>query len=147
MPILINNGFKEQLRRNSVALISLFIAVSSLSYNTWRNERSEYNRNQRLASIQVLLKLGELQELVFHNHYDGDSSIAGNPRTGWALVLTIQDLSQVLESPLPESADTLSAAWASHWNLLGRNQISADAILDSIEDVRDDTKGLLRRLD
>ena len=35
----------EQLRRNTVALISIVIAVSSLSYNTWRNEKTEYNRN------------------------------------------------------------------------------------------------------
>ena len=43
--------FREQLQRNAVALISLFVAVSSLSYNTWRNEQSEFNRNQRQASF------------------------------------------------------------------------------------------------
>lgn len=47
--------FKDQLQRNLVAIISLFIAVSSLGYNTWRNDKTEYNRNQRLASLEVLL--------------------------------------------------------------------------------------------
>ena len=46
----------EQVRRNLGALISVFIAVSSLSYNTWRNEETEHNRNQRMASFEVLRK-------------------------------------------------------------------------------------------
>lgn len=51
----------EQLRRNRVALISLVVAITSLSYNTWRNEASEDNRTQRLVSIEILLKIGELE--------------------------------------------------------------------------------------
>jgi uncharacterized membrane protein YebE (DUF533 family) len=41
-------NIKEQVRRNAVALISLVIAITSLGYNTWRNEASENNRTQRL---------------------------------------------------------------------------------------------------
>ena len=41
-------SLKEQFRRNMVALISLVIAITSLGYNTWRNEASEANRTQRL---------------------------------------------------------------------------------------------------
>jgi hypothetical protein len=145
--VVVNSSFKEQVRRNSVALISLFVAVSSLSYNTWRNERSEYNRNQRVSSFEVLLKLGDLQQLVFHNHYDRDAENKGNPRTGWAIVLTIQDLSTVLESPLPDSAKELVAVWGSHWSHLGDSQDSADAILSGIEKVRADTLALLGDLD
>lgn len=48
---------KEQLQRNTVAIISLAVAVTSLGYNTWRNEASEHNRNQRLVSIELLLML------------------------------------------------------------------------------------------
>ena len=145
--MVVNSSFKEQVRRNSVALISLFVAVSSLSYNTWRNERSEYNRNQRVSSFEVLLKLGDLQQLVFHNHYDHDSKDKGNPRTGWALVLTIQDLSTVLESPVPDSSKVLVGVWGDHWSQLGDSQGSADAILSSIENVRADTLALLGDLD
>ena len=145
--MVVNSSFKEQVRRNSVALISLFVAVSGLSYNTWRNERSEYNRNQRVSSFEVLLKLGELQQLVFHNHYDRDSDDKGNPRTGWALVLTIQDLSTILESPVPESSQELVAVWGDQWSQLGDSQDSADAILSSIEKLRADTLTLLGDLD
>ena len=69
------NSIIDQLRRNAVALISLVIAVSSLSYNTWRNEKTEDNRNQRFAAFEILLKLGELQQVVFHHHYDKDKSV------------------------------------------------------------------------
>jgi len=147
MPAGTDNSFKEQLRRNSVALISLVVAMSSLSYNTWRNEQTEYNRNQRLVSIEILVKLEELQELVFYNHYDRDSQSRGNPRSGWAKALTIRDLAQILEHPLPTSAKSLAEAWSRHWQGLGSNQASADAILASIEDVRNDARELLRSLD
>jgi hypothetical protein len=51
---------KGQLRRHSVALVSLFVAFSSLAYNTWRNEKTEMNRNVRTAGVEMLLQLGEL---------------------------------------------------------------------------------------
>ena len=145
--VVIKASFREQIQRNSVALISLFVAVSSLSYNTWRNELSEYNRNQRVSSFEILLKLGELQELVFHNHYDRDAENKGNPRTGWALVLTIRDLSAILESPVPESSKELVAVWGGNWIRLGDSQESADAILSGIEKVRADALVLLGDLD
>ena len=50
-----NNSVFEQLRRNAVALISLVVALSSLGYNTWRNEQTEANRNERQAAFEVLL--------------------------------------------------------------------------------------------
>ncbi len=146
-PTRSNTRFIEQVRRNLVALISVFIAVSSLSYNTWRNEESEHNRNQRMASFEVLLKIGELQELVFHSHYDRDVVEKGAPRTGWALVLTIRDLSGVLEAPLPGISERLVATWGEHWQGLGADQASADAILGGIEEVRVETLVLLRELD
>ena len=53
-----STNLMDQLRRNRVALISLAVAIISMSYNTWRNEASEANRTQRLVSIEILLKLG-----------------------------------------------------------------------------------------
>ncbi|MDH3758886.1 MAG: hypothetical protein OES93_13620, partial [Gammaproteobacteria bacterium] len=91
--------FKQQVQRNIVALISVFIAVSSLSYNTWRNEKSEHNRNQRQASFEVLLKLGELRELVYHLEYDRAVIERSTERTGWVTVFVVRDLASVLEDP------------------------------------------------
>ena len=105
----------EQVRRNAVALISLAVALSALSYNTWRNEKSETNRNHRQAAFEILSKLNQLQQVVFHRHYDKDETDKGNPRLGWTIVLTIGDLSQLLEAPMPEKAQMLRATWGSNW--------------------------------
>ena len=143
-----NNSIREQLRRNAVALISLVVAITSLGYNTWRNEQSESNRNQRLASFEVLLKIGELEELVFHSIYDPEVAGAGSARTGWSLVLTIRDLSKVIAKPVPDSADNLHKVWDSHWR--GIQQQSGDsekAVRDAIAAVRAATLAGLDRLD
>ncbi len=140
-------GFLQQVRRNAVALISLVVALSSLGYNTWRNELTEYNRNQRQSAFEILLKLGELQQVVFHSHYDQDIKDKGNPRTGWAYVLVVQDLAQVLMPPMPATSDRLQSVWSEHWSALGVEQASADAILAEIDAVREETLRQLHGLD
>lgn len=105
----------EQLRRNAVALISLVIAITSLGYNTWRNEHTEDNRNQRWASFEILLKLGELRELINYIHFDCNLSFRGNPRSGWVIVEAIEDLTLILEDMTPESASRLKSAWSDNW--------------------------------
>ena len=137
----------EQLRRNTVALISIVIAVSSLSYNTWRNEKTEENRNQRFAAFEVFLKLGELQQVVFHSHYDKDRSDKGNPRTGWSYVLTVRDLSRIMQPPLAVTADELLAIWSENWEGLGEKQKNVDLIMDGIDKVRSETLILLESLE
>lgn len=135
----------EQVRRNAVALISLVVALSSLGYNTWRNEQSEANRNVREATFQTLVKLGELQEVVFFGHYDNDLS-RGNPRRGWAHVLTLYDLSQVVPAPVPEAADQLKTTWADHWEGLGRKEADFNAIDQATDRLRQATLEVLGQL-
>jgi hypothetical protein len=142
-----NDSVLEQLRRNAVALISLVVALSSLGYNTWRNEQTEDNRNQRFAAFEILLKLGELQQVVFHGHYDRDSSDKGNPRTGWSYVLTVRDLSQVMGQPMTDVADELLATWSTHWQELGNSQDGADSVIAGIDRAREQTLELLRSLE
>jgi hypothetical protein len=140
------NSILEQLRRNTVALISLVVAISSLSYNTWRNEATEENRNLRVAAFEILLKLGELQQVVFHSHYDKDLE-KGNPRTGWAYALTIRDLARVLPAPMPGEAEALLEVWGDNWVGLGDEQQQADAIMSALEHTRNETLSLLQSLD
>ena len=71
----------RQLRENAVALTSLLLVVIGLAYNTWRNEQTEFNDNIRAAGFEILVKLGELERVVFHNHYDKDEE-RGSPRAG-----------------------------------------------------------------
>lgn len=139
--------FIDQLRRNRVALISLVVAIISLSYNTWRNEASEDNRTQRLVSIEILIKLADLQKVVWHNHYDGDTENKGNLRTGWAIVLTIRDIATILDAPMPESARQLWEVWSANNLRLGDSVEAKDAIIMAIEKCRVDTLAVLKALD
>ncbi len=138
---------REQLRRNAVALISLVIAITSLGYNTWRNEASEHNRNQRLVSIEVLRNLGELQQIVLDMHYGKKEDLASNSRSGWALVLTIHDLAMVLDEPLPTKAEWFKDEWSTNSSGLGNDDENERRILASLDVMRDDIHGLLRNLD
>ena len=140
------NTFVEQLRRNAVALISLVVAVSSLSYNTWRNEATEDNRNLRVAAFEVLLKLGELQQVVFHVHYDRDLD-KGNPRIGWAYVLTINDLAGILPDEMQDAAAALLQAWGENWEHLADSTVSLDIIMQALDATRSQTLVLLRSLE
>ena len=139
--------FIDQLRRNRVALISLVVAIISLSYNTWRNEASEDNRTQRLVSIEILLKLADLQQVVWRNHYDGDTEDKGNLRTGWTIVLTIRDIATILDAPMPESAENLWLVWNENHKELGDSTAAKDAIIMGIEKCRVDTLAVLQALD
>ena len=128
-----------QVRRNAVALISLVIALSTLSYSTWRNEKSEDNRNHRQAAFEILLKLNQLQQVVFHRRYDMDETDKGNPRLGWTIVLTIDDLAQLVAAPLPEKSLQLRQVWGDNWEQLGDSQPSVDAVLAMVDVMRDET--------
>ncbi|MDH3350796.1 MAG: hypothetical protein OEM51_04565 [Gammaproteobacteria bacterium] len=145
MPI--NNSVREQFRRNAVAIISLAVAITGLSYNTWRNEASEDNRTQRLVSIEVLMRLADLQRLVWHHHWDKDTEDRGNLRTGWTLVLVIKDISQILGDPLPESTQALWRIWGEHADTLENSRAAETAIIDAINVVRADALALLQELD
>ena len=141
-----NSSIKEQFRRNTVALISLAVAITSLGYNTWRNEASESNRNQRLVSIEILLMLGDLQRLTLDRHHgeniDGDAIL----REAWAKVLTIRDLSQVAAGSVPESATSLFEVWSEDYKNLGEEHEARDRIIDALETVRSDVHEVLRSL-
>ena len=51
----VSDSVIDQVKRNAVALVSIIIAVSSLSYNTWRNEKTIDNtRNETLLLLESL---------------------------------------------------------------------------------------------
>lgn len=139
-------SIKEQLRRHSVALISLVVALSSLGYNTWRNERTEANRNIRTAGIELLLKLGELEQTVFFIVYDTESD-RGNPREGWAYILTAQDLAELTEEPAISSTKILLDIWRENWSRIDRDKDAAQQISSAIDQARKDMLSVLAGLD
>jgi len=140
-------SLKNQIKNNAIALISIVIAITSLSYNSWRNELTEDNRNQRYAAFEIILKINELQQVVFANHYDQDVKHKGNPRLGWTYVLTIQDLAMVLSKPSQQSAINLTSIWDQHWSTLHSDEASKLAIDGSIDDMREEILRLLSELE
>lgn len=148
-------SFREQMRRHSVALIRLFVAFSSLAYNTWRNEQTEANRNVRAAGMELLLKLGELDQVVFFTGFRGEPDGPGvrrDAQLGWAFALTIRDLGRLTAEPAASSSERLLDTWGRHWEGLEKENFadrktSIDVIDASIERTRDDVLEVLAALD
>jgi hypothetical protein len=139
--------FSEQVRRNSLAIISLLVAFSALSYNTWRNEQTEQNRNLRQAGFEMLLHVGELQRIVYLAHFDKDTQ-GGNPRKGWVAVLVLRDLGQLMPTFVQERSETLFTVWNDNWGGLGSDDDQAVAAIDNtINDLRKDILSALEALD
>jgi hypothetical protein len=107
---------RKQIHNNAVALISLFIAVGSLAYNTWRNETTEEQRNVRHASFRVLENLGELQQVVDMRYYylpfDGNTKREGDLRIrGFGNAAMIHDLMMLMPAPAPAAGEALDRQW------------------------------------
>jgi hypothetical protein len=62
-------------------------------------------------------------------------------------VLTIQDLSKVLNQPIPDSCSQLQKVWADNWQKLASDQKHVDRILSAIDIVRKDVLALLKTLE
>lgn len=136
----------EQVRQNLLALISLAVALTALTYNTWRNELTEYNRNQRAAGFEILTELARLQLTADILHYGGEEA-SENPIAGWARVLLIRDLSRIMPVDVQSTADELHATWESHWPGLGEREAATEAITESIEALRRVVLARLRALE
>ena len=113
----------QQVRQNSVALISLMTAVIALSYNTWRNETTESQRNIRQASFRVLESLGELQEVADYRYYyfsyENNQNGEGELRLrGYGSVTMVRDLMNLMPDPAPLASDELFRLWNENVNAL-----------------------------
>ena len=140
------SAMRTQIRSNALALISLGVALISVSYNTWRNERTEHNRNVRAATFQILTKLADFERVVFLAQYDRDRAL-GNPRIGWTDVIVIHDLASVAPAPLESKAARLREIWRANWEHLGEDdESSVDRIEAAVEELRQAAINALRGL-
>jgi hypothetical protein len=152
----------EQIRRNSVALISLFIAVFALAYNTWRNERSEDQRNIRQAAFRVLENLGGMQEIVDSRYYyfpfDADKGAESTLRLrGFGNLAMSHDLMNLMPPPVPTVGDVLYTTWLQHFNALEeidgdglhtqKGQQAEVALRNALSESREAVVNTLRNLD
>ncbi len=138
---------KKQLHNNAVALISLFIAVSSLAYNTWRNETTEEQRNVRHAAFRVLENLGELQQVVDYRHYylpfNQDSHQEGQLRLrGFGNAAMIHDLMMLMPAPAPQAGEELNQLWIDRFQQLGDLDGAGDHSADSRQAEQDLTQAI-----
>ena len=136
---------RRQIRDNLIALISVVIALSALGYNTWRNERTERNRNVRVAGIELLREIGSLQQIIFYAHYaEGDQR--GDPRMGWADVLTINDLAALMPADVMRDAAKLRASWEADSTGLIEHDDAFARIDGALDTLRQTTLAELRAL-
>lgn len=111
---------RQQIRNHSVALISIVIAITSLAYNTWRNETTEEQRNLRHAAFRVLESLGELQEIVDARYYylpfgEGQFTEGESRIRGFGTVTMVRDLMQLMPAPASEVGAELHQLWLDHF--------------------------------
>jgi len=137
---------RQQLKRNSLAIISLFVAFSALGYNTWRNELTEENRNIRAAGFEMLLHIGQLQRISYLAHYDMDLQ-QGNPRSGWVEVLVLRDLSMLMTEGSQKQTQRLFDSWKENWQGLGKDESAVAAIDNAINDLRQNVLESINKLE
>ncbi len=137
---------RQQLKRNSLAIISLFVAFSALGYNTWRNEQTEENRNIRAAGFEMLLHIGQLQRISYLAHYDKDLQ-QGNPRSGWVEVLVLRDLSMLMPAELQQQTQRLFNSWKENWQGLGEDESAVAAVDNAINDLRKEVLESIKKLE
>jgi hypothetical protein len=126
----------KQARGHAIALISLLLALTSITYGTWRDERTERNRNIRSATFEILSKLADFERIVFLAHYDRDHA-NGNPRIGWTDVIVIHDLAIVAPAPLESKATKLTEVWRNNWEQLdSEDDVAVEHIEAAVEDLR-----------
>jgi hypothetical protein len=126
---------RVQLQTNLVALISLVVALTALGYTTWRNERTEYNRNVRVAAFETLKQLGEAQIIVEYAHFKKNRQL-GDPLQGWGRMLYIRDLAKLLPGPAPTDAERLWVAWRDNIDRLEQDDDALVKITDEMQLLR-----------
>ena len=137
---------KEQISRQSLALVSLLVALTALAYTTWRNELTETNRNIRRAGFEMMVHVAELQRIAYLAHFDQDE-VGGNPRKGWVEVLVIKDLAAFMPVAEQVRSEKLYTAWNDNWSGLGKDDLAIAAIDVAINDLRMDIVRILDDLD
>ena len=133
------------IRNNILAIISLLMAMASLSYNTWRNDATEANRNHRAAGFAVLQELAALQLLVDHITYSDDHN-KGDPIAGWTRVIFIADLAGLTSPQLAAESRQLKEIWSENVGSLSDDGAANKAISHRIAAMRGETLKALESL-
>ncbi len=139
------HGFWQQVRKNSLSLLSLMVALSALSYNTWRNEATEKNRNIRAAEFEMLRYLVEVQQIIDYAALRQDQQ-KGDLTQGLNRVLLIRDLASLTPAPVEQAAEKLRAEWVAHSDKLSNNREVAGNLSEQVWHARQSVLESLRSL-
>jgi len=107
-------NLSQQIRQNFLAIFSIAIAISALSYNSWRNERSEANRNIRAAGFEIMKDAAQLQYIVDSTTFSNNPQKT-DPIDGWVKVGLIVSLSELMMPEVERKSLQLKAVWAENW--------------------------------
>ena len=137
----------EQIKNNLLAIISLFVALSALGYNTWRNESSEANRNVRQAGFEIIKHVGELQKITYVAHFDR-KNLKTDTRIAWTEVLILKELSRLMPVVIQNKADNLTTVWEKNWRgLSNESDISLAEIDLALHELRMEVLNNMKRLE
>ena len=137
-------ALETKLRAYYITAVSgVLFALIGFSYNAWRLEVSEDNSNVRTAAFAVLNELAELEQLIYHAHYD---RIDTSARTGWVKVGLIVDLSDLISTPVHQQALLLRQSWQQRWQTFTNDQLATNQLVDAIDSVRREIKQKLSEL-
>ncbi|MGV3581988.1 MAG: hypothetical protein ACO1N8_06750 [Methylophilus sp.] len=132
---IVRQTFKQQIKTNLVAIISLMTAIGGFSYNNWRDHQNELNQNIRNAAFVVLKDLGELQTIINYAHFES-SNTRGNPIEGWKHAVNIRDLSRLLPKSSMQESAKLYDVWEQEWEHLNSDSESEERISQQIARAR-----------
>lgn len=138
-------AFKQQIRNNVLALLSLLVALTALGYNTWRNEASESHRNIRAAEFEMLKELSELQEIIDYAYLRQDAQ-RGDLGKGLAHVLFLRDLASLTPKPVTDSAEALLQTWNVNSDKLASSKEAGAALSEQVLNTRRTVLDSLRSL-
>ena len=140
------SGWRRTLRQQSLALVSLALAIASLGYNTWRNETTERHRNVRSAAFAMLGALGELQQLADTRFYGNDHGEM-NRIALWGRVSLLRDLSGLVSPGVDARTATLYRTWNARATAFDQGDADAEkAVSAAITATRAEVRGELMRL-
>jgi hypothetical protein len=137
--------FWRQIQKNSLSILSLLVALSALSYNTWRNEATEKNRNIRAAEFEMLRHLVDVQQIIDYAHLRQDQQ-KGDLTQGLNRVLLVHDLSTLTPKNVEQAAEKLRAQWVAHSDKLSSNREVASNLSEEVWQARQAVLESLRSL-
>ncbi len=140
-----NTHFSSQIKRHSVAIISLIIAILALLYTAWREEVTERNRNLRVAAFEVLKNLGELQITINYIHYQPTNPM-GNSFVAWGYVTLAGDLAQLLPQPVPDKVNHLIDVWKTNVSKIKEDEESLEQTSQAIDESRQAVILIIKKL-